>query len=148
MCVLKVKEESVMRVLFKLSAWVGKGYAYPSQRKIAKLSQKWFSVPMSRRTLCRVSSSLQVEGYIRKVSRHRRGPGGNMIFKSTLYVLQGRAFNWAYGLGAWSRRLFEVFRVPKMAQYKSSTANDLTRCGKVGSLVTLVLDGGGARGAP
>lgn len=118
---IESKEQSVMRVIFKLCAWVGKGYVFPSQARIVKLCGKWCGVKMSRRTLNRVLSTLEGEHYLERTRRHRRGPDNQLIFHSTLYKLRARAWNWAYGVGAWSSHLFGVFRVPKLAQYQSST---------------------------
>lgn len=115
------KDSSVMRVLFKLSAWVGKAYVFPTQSKLVKLCDKWCSAKMSRRTLNRVLSRLESGQFIERVRRHRRGADNQLIFHSTLYKLQARAFNWAYGVGAWSSKIFGVFRVPKLAQYRVST---------------------------
>lgn len=124
---LKQKESSVMHVLFKLCAWVGKAYVFPSQRRIVKLSSKWFGVGMSRRTLNRVMSSLETGHFLERVKRHQKGPGGKMIFHSTLYKLKGRAFNLVADQRSWSEKFFGVFRVPKMAQYQAlRTAGNLS----------------------
>ena len=118
--VLSQKSSAVMRVMFKLCSWVGKGYAFPSQRKIVTLCEKWCGVDMSKRTLNRVLSQLEEDCFINRTRRHCRGTDGQMVFHSTLYKLGGKAYNWAHELGTWSGRLFQVFRVPKLAQYKAS----------------------------
>lgn len=118
---LREKEFSVMRVLFGLSSWAGKAYCFPSQKKIVKLSKKWCGVGMSRRTLNRVLLRLEEGSWVDRVKRHCKGPSGSIVFHSTLYRLKGKSFNWAYGLGAWSSRLFSTFRVPRLAQYKALT---------------------------
>lgn len=124
---LRQKESSVMHVLFKLCAWVGKAYVFPSQRRIVKLSLKWCGVGMSRRTLNRVMSSLETGHFLERVKRHQKGPSGEMIFHSTLYKLKGRAFNLLADQRSWSEKFFRVFRVPKMAQYKAlRTAGNLS----------------------
>lgn len=143
---LSVKEGAVMRVLFKLSGWVGKAYCYPSQKKIVKLCVKWCGVRMSRRTLCRVTGRLDSGSFVRRVRRHHRGPDGGMIFKSTLYVLQGRAFNWAASLGRFSNKVFSVFRVPKLAQYQSTSAIHLKACGRMQPLIAAILQKGSPSG--
>lgn len=143
---LNAKEGAVMRVFFKLCSWVGKGYCYPNQRKIAKLCVKWCGVRMSRRTLSRVTGRLDSGSFVRRVGRHQRGPDGAMIFKSTLYVLQGRAFNWAAGLGRFSTKVFSVFRVPKLAQYLGTSASHLKTCGRMQPLIAAILQKGSPAG--
>lgn len=145
---LSQKEESVTRVLFKLCGWVGKGYCFPSQRKIVKLSAKWHSVPMSRRTLNRVLGRLESDGYLARVRRHHKGEDGQLVMRSTLYKLGGRAFNHVYNLGAWAGRVFSVFRVPKMAQYKVSTSARYLHPVEKGGEDALLLSKGPARAAP
>lgn len=143
---LREKDAAVMRVLFKLSAWVGKAYCFPSQAKIVRLCGKWCGVRMSRRTLCRVTARLDSASFIRRVKRHHRGPHGKMIFRSTLYLLEGRAFNWAAGLGRFSSKVFSVFRVPKLAQYQRASAIHLKTCGRMQPLIAAILQKGSPAG--
>ena len=117
---LSQKESAVMRVLLKLCAWVGKAYVFPSQMTIVSKSAKWCGVRMSRRTLNRVLGSLESSSYFQRTRRHQRSSSGNLVFHSTLYKLQSRAFNEVAASGAWAAKFFRVFRVPKMAQYRQS----------------------------
>jgi hypothetical protein len=114
-----------LRVLFKLAAWVGKAYVFPTQRKLVKLSGKWCGVEMSRRTLNRVLRSLEDAQYLERVRRHRKTSTGALELHSTLYKLKGRAFNLVYSGKVWGEKIFRVFRVPKMAQYPSTTERHL-----------------------
>lgn len=140
------KEQVVLSVYLSLASWVGKGYIFVSQQKTLTLARKWHHTSFSVRTLNRVLRRLENGGYIQRLSRHHRGIKGELICVSTLSFLKGRAWNWAVDLGRFSQKVFSRCRLPKLAEYRHSTADHLVRCGKVQSLVTQILQKGGPPG--
>lgn len=143
---MESQKESIIRTLFEVARKHQKAYCYPSQGRIVQLLGKYHALRISRRTLNRRLSELEAEGYFTRTRRHRQGKNGGMIFASTLYRLGGRAFNWLYGLGSLAGRLFSFYRVPKLAQYKRTSARDLASCGSLGGLITQALQKGGPSG--
>jgi len=140
------QKESIVKTLFWVAKKYQKAYCYPSQKRMLSLLRKYHRLAISRRTLNRRLSELEAEGYFSRTRRHRQGPGGRILFNSTLYRLGGRAFNWLYGLGSLASHFFSFYRVPKVAQHKVSTARDLSRCGQLGKLVPQLLSKGSPAG--
>lgn len=141
---MESQKEAIVITLFRVARKYEKAYCYPSQKRLLGLLRKYRELQISRRTLNRRLSELEGEGFFTRVRRHRAGPGGRMVFNSTLYKLGGRAFNWFYQLGDQVKRFFSFYRVPKLAQYRAKTKGDLSPCGKVSALITQVLQ----KGAP
>lgn len=143
---MESQSEAIVKTLFKVARKYQKPYCYPSQRRLLQLVRKYHGFRFSLRTLNRRLAELQRARYFTRVRRHRAGPGGRMVFNSTLYKLGGRAFNWVYGLGTWSAQVFSFYRLPKLAQYRSSTTRDLSLSGQVSGFVESILSKGGLSG--
>ena len=139
---MESQSEAIINTLFRVARKYEKAYCYPSQKRILGLLRKFRQLQISRRTLNRRLAELEKEGFFVRVRRHRAGPGGRMVFNSTLFKLGGKAFNWLYQLGYQVKRFFSFYRVPKLAQYKAKTEGDLPPCGKVSSLINQVLQKG------
>lgn len=122
---MESRGEGVLDTLVGIGRKNGKGYCYPSQKSILELMKRFHNMEFSRRTLNRELKFLELEGYIKRVRRHRRGSDGRMKFASTLYKFTGKLFNLLVSKGKALKRLWEVFRVPKLAQYQSATAKHL-----------------------
>ncbi|MDP2946083.1 MAG: winged helix-turn-helix domain-containing protein [bacterium] len=139
---MESQSEAIINTLFRIARKYQKAYCYPSQKRILGLLRKYRKLQISLRTLNRRLAELEEEGYFTRVRRHRAGPGGCMVFNSTLYKLGGRAFNWLYGQGKQAQAFFSFYRLPKMAIYKGSTAGDLSFRGKVSCFVDSILKKG------
>lgn len=81
----------LVETLAALAGHHGKRYCYPSQQKIIKLYRMTSSRRMSRPTLNRHLRALEVQGYITRTRRHRRGADGGLELHSTLYQFTRRA---------------------------------------------------------
>jgi len=138
------QREAILLTLLGIARKYEKAYCYPSQRCLLKLLGKRHKVVISRRTLNRRLKDLQVEGYFDRVRRHRRGDRGHIVFNTTLYKLSCRTFVWAADKLAWAGRLFSFYRVPRLAQYGGSTAENLSRCGQLSSFFSSF----GQKGSP
>lgn len=137
---------AILKTLFHVAFKYQKAYCYPSQVKILTLLKKHSHLKISRRTLNRRLSEMQSADYFTRTRRHREGEGGKILFNTTLYRLQGKAFNWLYGLGSLSKKFFSFFHAPKMAQYRNKTARDLSDGGSLGVLRPLLSSKGGPAG--
>lgn len=88
----------LIQTLAGLGAQFGKTYCFPSQKKLAEihgnLTGRFFSV----RELCRHLLKLEGDDLIRRTRRHTKGPGGNLILKSTLYSLTVKGWAWISSL--------------------------------------------------
>lgn len=142
----KPKSEAVIRTLLEIGAYHGKGYAFPSQKKILKLSRKWSHIKMSRRTLNRVLKELENDGWFDRVRRHREGPDGKIVFASTLYKFKARCFSYVDGLGKFANRFFSRFRVPKVSQYNLKAEGCIDSAPSASVLAGEGLSKGGAGG--
>jgi len=95
-----------------------KKYCFVSQKRIQELLEKYHSLGISNRTLNRDLRWLEDNGYISRLRRIRVGPGGKLIFCSTLYKFTGKLFNWLVFMGNRVKRLFSFFRLPKWADHQ------------------------------
>lgn len=112
------KKEAVTLTLLGLGQIHRKPYCFPSQEKLLICIKRGYDLSMSRRTLNRVLNQLEDEGIFDRIRRHRRGPHGQPLFRSSLYKFRGKVFNWLYSLARRFRAFFSFYRVPKWAQYK------------------------------
>jgi len=112
---------AILATFGEIGRRAGKGYCYPSQSTILSLVGRFYGVRRSRRTLNRHLSALESAGYFGRLRRHKRGPAGELVLRSTLYVFKGKFYNY---MGRGYRRaaaFFGVFRVPFLAHNQSST---------------------------
>jgi hypothetical protein len=90
-----------------------------------------------------VLKKLECEGMIERVRRHKKGPFGQLLFRSTLYKFLGKVFNWLFSLAKRFRGFYSFYRVPKWAQHKPKKENNVLIRGpsSVGPLALAVLKG-------
>jgi len=141
------QREAILSTLLGIARKYEKAYCYPSQQCLLRLLGKRHKVHISRRTLNRRLKEMESERYFDRIQRHRRGADGGIVFNTTLYKLSCRTFVWAANKLAWAGRLFSFYRVPRLAQYGGSTAEDLSRCGQLVSKMTTFLQKGSPSGA-
>jgi hypothetical protein len=119
----------------------GKKYCYPSQAKIEQLLGKFHDFEISNRTLNRDLFVLESEGYINRLRRTKPIRGRGKQFTSTLYKFKAKAYIWLNSLAKWGAKVFSLFRLPKMADYKSTEGNEISTlvplpCGKPVEIVS------------
>ena len=119
---MESQKEAILRTYLAIAKKYKKAYTLQAQKYTLHLLAKYHRIFISVRTLNRRLRELEDEGYLTRVRRHRAGEGGKMIFNSTLTHLGARAFNWAWGLGMKALKIFSVFRLPKVAEYRGTTA--------------------------
>lgn len=141
---MQSQKEAILKVLLYIAKKYQKAYCYPSQERIRVLLAKYQKIRISTRTLNRRLREMELDGYFGRTRRHRRGDDGRMVFCSTLYRLMGRAFNEVYGWGKLVGSFFSFFHLPKLAQYRATTARDRGSCGSLAGLVDKFLSKGGA----
>jgi len=128
---------AIIRTLAGVGLSYGKPYCFPAQETILSLLEKYHETVCSRRTLNRHLHNLEVEGYFKRVRRHRVSKDGKILFNSTLYKFKGKLFKLMFYLGKQSNHFFRVFRVPWKAQYKNSSDHGFKH-GSTGSVYTSV----------
>jgi len=119
------REWGVLDTLVGIGRKHGKGYCYPSQKTILELMERFHNVRFCRRTLNRDLGDLERQGYITRLRRHRRGTDGKIRFASTLYRFTAKLFNYLMLKGKGIKKVFDIFRVPKLAQHPRATAKHL-----------------------
>lgn len=155
---MQAKLIPLLKTILAVAKKHGKAYCYPSQRRLLELLRKFHRVVISRRTLNRHLAILEAAHFFTRVRRHREGPAQvnpitgvqgrpKVLFASTLYKLQGRAFNWVHQLGTMAASFFTFFHVPKLAQYKSVSARYGSHSGQLDRLKSMLAPIGGAVGA-
>jgi hypothetical protein len=112
--------ESILVTLLSVAKKHQKKYCFVSQRRIQELLEKYHSLGISNRTLNRDLRWLEDNKFISRVRRIRVGPGGKLIFCSTLYKFEAKVFNWLYSMGNRVMRFFAFFRLPKWADHQLS----------------------------
>jgi hypothetical protein len=93
-------------------------YAYPSQAHILRLLSQHHAIKISRRTLNRHLKVLELDRFFARIRRHKRGTDNQIIFRTTLYKLKKKFFQFAGMLKAQGARFALLFRVPHPAQYQ------------------------------
>ena len=119
---IESREWGVLDTLVGIGRKHGKGYCYPSQKTILDLMEKFHNIRFCRRTLNRDLRNLERQGYITRIRRHRRGTDGKIRFASTLYKFTAKLYNFLISKGKGIQKVFDIFRVPKLAQHLSATA--------------------------
>jgi hypothetical protein len=123
---MESRGEAILSCLFGVSLKYGKKYCYPSQGTIQRLLFDYHGVDISNRTLNRDLLVLVNENYLGRVRRTKRVSGGKKQFTSTLYKFKVKAYIWLNSVGKWARKVFSFFRLPKMADYKSISGNEIS----------------------
>lgn len=85
---------SILHTVHALQTLHHKNYCYPSQKKILKLLEKYYSVNIKRRQLNYILAFLEREGFIDRKRRLKKSREGKIIFNTTLYWLKKKA--WCY----------------------------------------------------
>jgi hypothetical protein len=122
---MESRGEAILSCLFGVSLKYGKKYCYPSQGKIQQLLFDYHDIDISNRTLNRDLLVLVNERYLERVRRTKNRPGRKKQFTSTLYKFKVKAYIWLNSLAKWAKKVFSSFRLPKMADYKSISGNEI-----------------------
>jgi len=141
---LTKKELSVVLVISKLCAWVGKLYVYPGRPKIVKLCRRWYGVTMSQRTLSRVFASMLEGGFLGRQRRPYPCQGGLHRSQTSMTFLTWRSLNLVSRLGGLSELVRRLTDVPKTARNILQGKRSSEPCGQLASLVSQVV----LKGAP
>lgn len=141
---MESRNEAILSCLFGVSLKYGKKYCYPSQGKIEQLLFDYHDFDISNRTLNRDLLELVNEGYLKRLRRTKRVGRGKKEFTSTLYKFRKKTYIWLDSLAKWGKKVFSSFRLPKMADYKSISGNEisLSVSGSCGIPVEISIKGG------
>jgi hypothetical protein len=141
---MESRGEAILSCLFGVSLKYGKKYCYPSQSKIQQLLFDYHDIDISNRTLNRDLAVLVNERYFGRVRRTRKVSGQKKQFTSTLYKFKKKAYIWLNSLAKWAKKVFSSFRLPKMADYKSISGNEISFSASAlcGNPVENVIEGG------
>lgn len=112
--------EAVVMSLLGVAKKHQKKYCFVSQKRIEELLKQYHGLGISNRTLNRDLRWLEDCGFISRLRRIRVGPGGQLVFCSTLYKFTGKLFNWLFSIQNRVHRLFSFFRLPKWADHQLS----------------------------
>ena len=86
-------DQDILTYLISLCKFYKKGYCFPSQTKILSILKKDFNYTCSRRTLNYHLKRLVEQGFIKRIRRHTKGKDGNLVFRSTCYIILRKAYN-------------------------------------------------------
>lgn len=111
------KDQAILSTLLGVIHKHRKNYCMPSQNTILRLLQTYHNIKMSRRTLCYHLKELELQGYLRRFRRHRRGLLGKMEFRSTIYYVLSKVRKAAKRLLNMAKSLAGASHVQKIAQY-------------------------------
>jgi hypothetical protein len=154
---METKLNPVLQTIMAVAKKAQKAYCYPSQRRLLVLLAKYHNVHISLRTLNRYLRVLEDEHFFKRIRRHRKGSPTvdpltgregppRILFASTLYKLQGRAFNWVWDRLTQAKGFFCFYRMPKLAQYNCETERYGCHSGQAGRLGALLGSEGGPAG--
>lgn len=123
---MESRKEAIMSCLFGVSMKYGKKYCYPSQAKLEQLLSTYHDFDISNRTLNRDLREMEDEGWFGRTRRTKKVGRGKKIFTSTLFKFKAKAYIWLNSLMKWGKKVFSSFRLPKMADYKSISGNEIS----------------------
>ena len=113
------RQEDEIFLLLGVALKHQKRYSWPSQRKILELLDKYNNYKISRRTLNRDFRLLEDSQWFYRTKRRPRNRCGKRVFSSTLFRFSPKLFKWLEKLELRVRRVFTLFRVPKMSHYQA-----------------------------
>jgi hypothetical protein len=97
------KDNNCMLEILNILAWLNnknkKGYCYPGQKTILEILQKRYMKKRALRSLNRYLKDMELNELIKRKRRIKKLNDGTMVFKSTLYVLSGKAYKILYKTG-------------------------------------------------
>lgn len=116
---------AIVNELACLASHYNKTWCYPSQQTLLDRLRKYHGQEISRRTLNRHLALLVAGGWLRRIIRHQRDKiTGDWTFRSTLYVLSGRAWRYFASLAKTVAKSLGFFRVPLVAHNVTSCINN------------------------
>jgi len=86
---------AILETLVGMANKYAKSYVYPTHKTLLDRLERYHQVKISKRTLTYHLRRLELEGFIQRIRRIRRGKDGRLEGRSTLYKLGKGAKRWA-----------------------------------------------------
>jgi predicted transcriptional regulator len=108
------KDTAIMNCLLGITEKHGKLYCFPSQKTIQARCREYGHEKMAISTLNRHLQKLEALAFIERRHRHILGPDGKWKYRSTLYILLARAWEWVKKCGRFFGKALAFLGLPQM----------------------------------
>ena len=85
---------AILETLVGMASKYRKEYVYPTHKTLLDRLERYHQVKVSKRTLVYHLRRLELEGFIQRIRRIRRGKDGRLEGRATLYKLAKKARRW------------------------------------------------------
>ena len=102
---MKSTSQSIIQSFFYICKQTRTGYVRISQERILEILNTYYHTDICRRTLNYHLRDLEDSNYIRRVQRHRRGDNNQVLFHTSLNILQKRALKFLANLAHWFKKV-------------------------------------------
>ena len=137
---------AILKTYLKVAQKYKKPYCWQAQKYTLVLLAKYHSIYISLRTLNRRLRWLEDGNYIKRLQRGRRRPDGTFQPGSTLTTVLARSFWWLAREMKRTLKIFDFYRLPKMAKNMFNTTDYQSLVDKLaGSGEEFVHQGGASR---
>lgn len=133
---------TIVAIMADLATHYKKAYIFTSQDKLVELHARRTRRRMSRRSMNRHLKGLEQQGFFKRIRRHRHDRKHGFTFRSTLYVLTGRAFKFFAQVARTARASTWGSRVTIAAHHLTSSKNIIGQPPTPGGLANNNKDGG------
>ena len=95
--------QSIIQSFFYICKQTRTGYVRISQERILEILRTYYQTDICRRTLNYHLRALEDNNFLRRVQRHRRGDHNQVLFHTSLNILQKKALKFLANLAHWFR---------------------------------------------
>ena len=102
---MKATSQSIIQSFFYICKQTRTGYVRISQERMLEILSQYYKTSICRRTLNYHLRELEDADFLRRVQRHRRGDHNQVVFHTSLNVLQKKALKFLASLAHWFRKV-------------------------------------------
>ena len=102
---MKATSQSIIQSFFYICKQTRTGYVRISQERILEILSTYYKTDICRRTLNYHLRRLEDDSFIRRVRRHRRGDHNQVLFHTSLNILQKNALKFLASLAHWFKNV-------------------------------------------
>ncbi len=97
--------QSIVQSFYYICNQTRNGYVRISQERILEILSTYYKTDICRRTLNYHLRRLEDDSFIRRVRRHRRGDHNQVLFHTSLNILQKKALSFLANLAHWFKKV-------------------------------------------
>ena len=102
--------QAIIKTFYYICKQTRTGYVRISQERILEILKTYYQTDICRRTLNYHLRRLEDNSFIRRVRRHRRGDHNQVLFHTSLNILQKKALSYLAKIAHWLQMVGWKFR--------------------------------------